>query len=102
MPVRSRSALRNLTTVLSLVATACGGGSAAPQGPVSVYVQAAPVAASEQAPDRKQFGERLDLNLLMPAQDGDSLVAWSSMTTAGGKRLLCGIRLSTMSAARSV
>jgi len=34
----------------------------------------------------------------MPAQDGDSLVAWSSLTTDGGKRLLCGIRLSTMSA----
>ena len=99
MPVRSRSALRNFTTVVSLAATACAGGSAAaPQGPVSVDLKAAPVAASEQAPDGKQFGERLDLNLLMPAQDGDSLVAWSSLTTDAGKRLLCGIRLSTKTA----
>ncbi len=99
MLVRPRSYLPKIITVLALVAAACAGSTAAaPQGPVSVDLKAAPVAASEQAPDGKPFGKRLDLNLLMPAQDGDALVAWSSMTTDGGKRLLCGIRLSTMNA----
>jgi hypothetical protein len=58
---------------------------------------ASEIELNERPKSAAPLGERLELNLLWPSTDGDSLVAWRS-TASSEKRLMCGIKLSTSKA----
>ncbi len=85
--------MRSSTLLCSLLAVACSSvGPASPVRELDLSKSATIAPGAIEEP----LGERLDLNLLMPSTDGQSLVAWSA--SGADKRTTCGISLSGMRA----